>query len=46
MIMAAGLRWRVRRLMTGYVVQAGIEYEAFMEALDQQVLYEELRKRV
>ena len=36
----------VRRLMTEYVVQAGMEYEAFMEALDQQVLYEELRKRV
>ena len=36
----------VRKLMTEFIVQAGVEYQSLMEVLDQQVLYRELRKRV
>ncbi|MBN2062186.1 MAG: response regulator [Deltaproteobacteria bacterium] len=34
----------VKRLVTKYMVQAGLEYEGCLHVLDQQVLYEELRK--
>lgn len=43
---AAELTRTVRRLLSQYVVHAGIDHEPLLDALDQEVLYEELRKRV
>lgn len=35
----------VRRLATGYVFAAGLDYLPYAPALDQQTLYDELRRR-
>lgn len=35
----------VKSLLTMYIIEAGIEYEPFIEVLDQTILYRELRGR-
>lgn len=38
------LLYKIRVLLTGYMVDEGIDYESYMELLDAETLYELLRK--